>query len=218
MKKMTTLAVTLFAAMALNAQVQQGAIVLMGGGGINSYTSTDMGGGNSDETKTNYSFLNFGGMYLLTEQIGVGLNVNSTNWRGEQDGKKNYKQSMFGATVMGRYYSNCGSERFYTYGQVDFGFASGSNEEYDIDGNVNTEYSDDVSSLSFGIRPGILYFLTPSVSIEANFGALEWNKYTYTNQMDNDYKTEDTSLDFFALSTSLNFGFSWWLGRKGEKF
>jgi hypothetical protein len=218
MKKKISLFAAFFAVLALSAQVEKGAIVLMGGGGFYSFTSTDQGPGDDDEFKISGQFLDFGGQFLLTDAIGVGLTLDLSSQNGFDNGDKTYRETLNGATLFGRYYSPCGSPRFYTYGELGVNFAAGQSLSYDEEGNVVDFLSDDISQFGFGIRPGIMYFLTPAISIEASFGALAWSQTTYTNQEDNDFSTVNTNLEFFAFSKSLQFGFSWWLGRGGQSF
>jgi hypothetical protein len=218
MKKAFTLAAALCTAVTINAQVEQGAIVLMGGGGIYSFTSTDEGPGDDSEFKFSGQFLNFGGQYLLTDNIGVGLNLNLEAMTQFSDGDKTSRQTLNGATLFGRYYSPCGAPRFYTYGEVGVNFAGGQSLSYDEEGDVVDFLSDDLSQFGFGIRPGIMYFLSPAVSIEASFGALSWQQTTSTNKEDSDFRNVTTDLEFFAFSKSLSFGFCWWLGRSGSSF
>jgi hypothetical protein len=108
--------------------------------------------------------------------------------------------------------------RFYAFGQVDLGFGTGSSRLFDENGDEVEEARDNISQISFGIRPGIAYFLTPAIMLEASFGALAWQQQTQVNNSNNDFKQTQSTLDFFAFSKSLTFGFCWWLGRGGASF
>ncbi len=218
MKKVSLFLVALFATIYVSAQVEGGNIVLMGGGGFFTNTNTSETPNNKFESKFNQGFLDFGGMYMFTNNIGAGLALQLNNTTNFSDGDKTSSSSVFGAVVMGRYYSPCMAPRFYTFGQVDFGFGSGSRKSFDEDGNEIESQRDNISQLSFGIRPGIAYFLTPAIMLEASFGALAWQQQRLTNNENNDFRDQQTSLEFFAFSKTLSFGFCWWLGRGGASF
>ena len=218
MKRITLLVAAILGGLMLHAQTEAGSIVLMGGGGFFTSTSESKFGNNVFESKWNQTFLDFGGMYMLSDPFGVGLALTSNNWTSFSDGNKSSSQSLFGAMVMARYYSPCMAPRFYAFGQADFGFASGKDRDYDDDGNEIEDNRDNLSQLSFGIRPGIAYFFTPAVMIEASFGALAWSQTKAVNNADNDVSSTDTQLEFFAFSKSLQIGFCWWIGRKGRTF
>jgi hypothetical protein len=218
MKKFSFILLAFVSSLFINAQITGGSWVLMGGGGYFSNTSKSEGVGDPIEFKFNQGFLDFGGMYLFTDNIGAGLALTLDNSVSLTDGNKTSSAGVFGLQLMGRYYSPCMAPRFYAFGQVDLGFGTGSSRIFDNDGEEIESLRDNISQIGFGIRPGIAYFLTPAVMLEASFGALAWQQQTFTNNENNDVKDINSSLDFFAFSKSLTFGFCWWLGRSGDSF
>jgi hypothetical protein len=109
MKKKISLFAAFFAVLALSAQVEKGAIVLMGGGGFYSFTSTDQGPGDDDEFKISGQFLDFGGQFLVTDAIGVGLTLDLSSQNGFDNGDKTYRQTLRPLKKQHIFSSNCKS-------------------------------------------------------------------------------------------------------------
>ena len=218
MKRLTLVITAVLAGLLLQAQTQGGSIVLMGGAGYFTDKTVNKFGNNTFENKFNQGFIDFGAMYMIMDPLGIGLALNTTNYSSFSDGKKVSSQSLIGATVLARYYIPCMAPRFYTFGQVDLGFASGKSKSFDENGNEEEDDRVNLSQFSFGVRPGIAYFLTPAVMVEASFGALAWTQTKSVNNANNDITQTNSALEFFAFSKSLQFGFCWWIGRKGQTF
>ena len=218
MKKLFILALASFIAFSISAQINASSWVLMGGAGYFQNTNKSESPNFNSEVSTRSGVLDFGGMYLFTDNIGGGLTLNSSGGTNYSGDNKASSWNTFGATLLGRYYSPCMAPRFYFFGQADISFAGGSQKNYDDDGNEIADDKENLSVFGFGIRPGISYFLTPAIMLEASFGALAWSQTTNTLDSDNRFKQTSSNLEFFAFSKTLQFGFCWWLGRSGQGF
>jgi hypothetical protein len=202
-----------------NAQVEKGAIALMGGIHVlNDMQREELGSLGTTYSRFNRTNVDFGGMYFLGTQFALGAALlvnNSASLSGtdQNDLKLSSSRALTGGRIFGRYYHPCFAPRFYTFGQVDLSFAGGANKSYDGDGNE--EFVDNVSQVGAGIRTGISYFLFPAIALEMNFGLFGWQQTTPTNSDAEDIKSVNNTFEFLALSKTITLGFCWYLGRSG---
>lgn len=78
----------------------------------------------------------------------------------------------------------------------------------------DTKYNEKTNEYFIGFRPGITYFLSKKLALEATIGAIGYrhavNKVNYSdNEIIEKIKNTNSSFDIFLNSTDLNFGFAY---------
>jgi len=214
---------TLFSAvcclgLAASAQAQVGTGLFAGGSlgfGMGS-SSFEAGGTTVDGPKTSsFSIMPRVG-YFLTDNIGVGLvfgyGSNSSKTTVATVETKSV-DNMLNVGLFGRYAMPLGDEgNFNLIGDLNVGFSSTSGETT----AGGTSAKDDPSStIGVGIAPGILFFPTSKIGLEAGLGNLvSFNSTTVTDADNSDTKTKSTSLSFLSVNTlGFNFGLNYYFGR-----
>jgi hypothetical protein len=162
-------------------------------------------GGNDISKTTTLGFSPSVG-YMLTNKIGVGLNLGLTNSKTTNEDPNPVDESVsvrnnFG--LFGRYYA-IHTETFGFWGQLDVAFGTGK-DETTIAGVTG---EDKVSSFAVGISPGIQYWFSPAWSITATAGFLG-----YRSESIGDGATEfqnnglEATIDFNTANFAINFHF-----------
>ncbi|MDW8346515.1 MAG: hypothetical protein RML94_06115 [Bacteroidia bacterium] len=129
--------------------------------------------------------------YFFTDNIGVGLTIGyERTFSQEIDELPNNpshgvnttvttttRAGLFNIGLFGRYAQQLGEGDFYIYGDLGFDIASGSSKieekkKQSNSSNVNITEKDGpkISITSIGIAPGILYFPTKKIGLEASLG------------------------------------------------
>lgn len=163
--------------------------------------------GGNDATKTTLlGFMPSVG-YMLTEDIGAGLNLGLSQTKNTfynpLDGSEANEQTINETSIglFGRYYAYHVDD-FAFFGQLDvaFGFGKVKNEDF----VANTTSEDKLSSFAVGISPGIQYWFSPAWSLTAQVGLLGFGSQTTTDANDNESKT--TVIDASLFPGNANFG------------
>ena len=182
---------------AVNVSAQQGAMVISGGLGLNiENISPEVGDGiTATDFAISPSFL-----YFLSDRFAVGgqlgFNIQSVNLDNVD------AATLFSIGVAGRYYV-LRTQRFgvFAHAALDFGFA---NDHYHIGSNETLN-----NLISFGIVPGIQYFINDRWSVEAYFAPIlsfvHLNKdVTGWGGSTANLKTNDFNLNINPLAATIN--------------
>ncbi|MCS7027529.1 MAG: hypothetical protein NZ519_02085 [Bacteroidia bacterium] len=179
--------------------------------------------------------------YFVTDNIGVGLMLgyqrnmeqtieeltNTPSFGVTTTRTTTTREGIFNVGLFGRYAQQLGEGDFYIYGDLSLGIASGSSkiEVKDKPSNSSTvttkeEDGPKISVTSIGIAPGILYFPTKKIGLEASLGNIfgftatkSVDEYTISNVT---YTSEvrTRNLYIFDISSfSFNFGLNYYLNR-----
>jgi hypothetical protein len=173
--------------------------------------------------------------YFFTDNIGagvmIGYNTDNTELTEVITATRTQittnKMGTFSIGLFGRYAQQLGDGDFYLYGDVGFGIGSGSGttktEDRQVIGTSTTltitERDVKVSTTSIGITPGILYFPTKKIGLEASLGnvlgytsrktTIETPSGNATNKDEiKESKVNILDLDSFAFTFGLNFYFN----------
>lgn len=122
--------------------------------------------------------------YFVTEDVAIGLGFgyqsaksNSTNivyYVGSEPIFAHYESRVnsFIINPMVRKYWNLGG-KLYLFGQLDVNYSTGKSETT-FTGNPTTKVS--VNSLGFNLKPGLDYFISNNLSLEATIGNLGYSR------------------------------------------
>ena len=134
--------------------------------------------------------------YFVSENIAVGVALGYTTTNSEVPNVEDYKTNMFEAGVFGRYYFTPASQ-FSFFGELGVNFESSKEEQGNAEAKAN--------GFNVGLAPGISYFVSNCLALEASFGVLGYR----TNEPDVD---NAESTDTFAVGLNLsdiNFGITY---------
>jgi hypothetical protein len=222
---------TLFAALAFftsNAQTSAGTLFIGGGLGISSQANKVKNGGTTTDGPKQVTFLvepQVGYFIMDKFALRLGLMFQNTNYKttnyppaGPVETKN--VTNTFGIELGGRYYLML-NDNFGFTGELALGARGGKTR---VTANSTTEDGDKTSAVAVGIYPGIVYFPSPKVGIEATFGSINSNSYLlgFTSMKTtsppagngNETVSTDNSFDFgFNSLRSLNFTFNYYFAR-----
>lgn len=201
-------------------------------------TSTTTGGTTTTVESDNPKNSSFNIMprvgYFFTDNIGAGLMIGYTSSKTQAISTPNpnttvtttTKTGIFNVGLFGRYTQQLGDSDFYIYGDLGFGIGSGNSKistETKTGSTTTTVESDGpkISTTSIGITPGILFFPTKKIGLEASLGnvfAYISTKETTENTSGNTTtKTVDKNNEihlFDVSSLGFTFGFNFYLNRE----
>lgn len=198
-------ALALTVTMSSYAQVGQGTL-FMGGRleFMQSQAKNKSGGTTTDGPKiTHFGIMPDVG-YFLTDNIAAGLGIGYTsavsnfeNTQGQVTTKVKGKESMFFLLPFLRYYKFMG-DKGGVFAQFDVGIGSGKNFGETTTGNVTVTTTDEkISAFHVALRPGVVFFVTDKIGLEATVGALGFfqDKEVDENSQNKDEET-NTSIGF----------------------
>jgi outer membrane protein len=203
MKKLILLT-ALFLGLFATAQAQVGKGLFAGGSlGFSMAGNKSQNGSNTTQGTTSSSFNvtpRIG--YFFTDNIAAGLVLGyagtTINTPGFVDSKTTAGTLSVG--LFGRYALPLGDGGNFAFlGDLNLGFSSttGKTEL----GSVSIE-SDPSTNVRIGIAPGILFFPTPKIGLEAGLGnIIALNTTTVTSASNSDIKTIGTTVDILNIST-----------------
>lgn len=229
---MKKILLTLAAALAFftsNAQTSAGTLFIGGGLGISSQANKVKNGGTTTDGPKQFTFLiepqvGFFVADKLALRLGVLYQNTSAKYTVDPNPGAPYEfksvTNTFGAEIGGRYYFML-NDNFGFTGELAVGARGGKTK---VTANSTTRDGDRTSTVAVGVYPGIVYFPSPKVGIEATFGSINSNSYllgfasttTTTPADDNDpeVKSVDNSFDFgFNSLRALNFSFNYYFAR-----
>jgi hypothetical protein len=153
--------------------------------------------------------------YFFTDNFAAGLLLgyggSSSNSKGAVEVKTSTTELSVG--LFGRYAMGVGDEsKFFFTGDLNLGFNSQTGKTET--GSLSVD-NDPVMVISAGIAPGILYFPTPKIGLEAGLGNIfSVNVNTETDAGNADNKTVYTSINIFDINTlGFNFGMNYYFNR-----
>ena len=217
MKKFILIAVfALFIAAAAQAQVGTG---LFAGGSMGLSMGNVKYHQNSSSTTDGPQTLSFhinpkiG--YFITDNIAAGLLFGIGNNYSKTNGAVEVKTSTTDITVgvFGRYAMGLGEEsKFFFIGDLNVGYTSRTGKTETS--NVSVD-DDPVTVISAGIAPGILYFPTSKIGLEAGLGnIISFDVNTVTNADNSDVKVVSSGINILDINTlGFNFGMNYYFNR-----
>jgi len=200
------------------AQAQVGPGLFLGGGiGLSTQNSKEtIGSMTEDGPKTTNFSIGPAVGYYFTENVGVGLRVGFGSSNTKQSfGAQDFESSttLISAELFGRYASTIGEgNNFAWFAEVNAGYSNFTIET--TVGNTTTE-GDPISTIYFGIAPGLIFFPSPQFGIEATLGNIfGYSSITIEDADDSRNKEVINDLSILNFSTmSLNFGFYYYFNR-----
>jgi hypothetical protein len=200
MKKLLTLALAALAVLSVWGQPASGKFFM--GGSLSAYTHANKNkNGNTirlDYSYTSISFLPAAG-YFLSEKLAVGMQIGFEaeiyKYENNTFNKEVTTKNMF--NPFARYYLTGGNGGVFLEGTVGMYF-----------GNYKAIYDDrtDVtkeSGISLYISPGLYYYITPRLALEAKFGRLGFQHDVSGSELDNTFglSLSPESLSFGVMFT-----------------
>ena len=131
--------------------------------------------------------------YFVTENIAVGVRLGFASDKTEEVGEAELKQTTFNVGAFGRYYFTPAS-KFSFFGELGVNYGNSKIEQ------GPGEYKEN----NFGVQvaPGVSYFLSSNIALEASFGILGFN----TVDPDVDGADKRNSFDFGLDTRDIRLG------------
>jgi hypothetical protein len=167
MKQITFIAIIWLVCMPLMAQPAGGKFFI--GGHFSLYGTVDKSkNGNTTEkdgSTTTFTLMPLGG-YFLNDRIavGAGLGWDTQITKDPQSTIEKSTSSKMVFTPFGRYYLLSGTGGIFA--EASMGFSFGTNKTYSAD----VVDSENVFEFSMLLSPGVYYYITPRIALEAKFG------------------------------------------------
>ncbi|MCS6795235.1 MAG: outer membrane beta-barrel protein [Raineya sp.] len=191
------------------AQTSQGTLYLGGGLGFStSSEKTTFSGGNTTvnidgDKGTNFSIVPGVGYFIIDKlSVGMDLGFNTNTFKQiDNNNSNNYDKTsttLISFTPYARKFFMLGDSFGFT-GTFGVGVGLGSSKEERKRGNTTTtSEGPKVTTLEIGIRPGIVFFPTNKVGLEANFGFIGFSSITS--------KEENSGITAKETTTEIGFG------------
>src|SRR5690606_16421401 len=116
-------------------------------------------------------------------------------------------------SLFARYYKTIGQSRFAIFGQADAGYGFGkiSYENKNVNGGttVTVDSESKQTSLNFGVSPGITFFVTDRLALEATAGRISYsitNTVAYDSAGDKAGESKNSALSLAVNPNSFSFG------------
>lgn len=205
MKKIVVSIIAVFAFTLVDAQPEAGKIFLGGDVGIfSSSQKYKFDGTVTDEQQTtSFTFLPKAG-YFLSEKLAVGIQTGISSIISKYPGDNLHKTSntSFIFKPFGRYYLTTGTGGIFA--EAGLGLSAGKSKDFYDD---RTDESN-VTALSIDFSPGVYYFITPSIALEAKFGVFGFSTQI---QKDGDARLVNNNFVFEIFPAGISFGASFLL-------
>ncbi|WP_299885694.1 outer membrane beta-barrel protein [uncultured Lacinutrix sp.] len=136
--------------------------------------------------------------FFVSENIAVGAQLSYGSFTDETkvaDTTIEDKDTTFGAGVFGRYYFTPDSQ-FSIFGELAAGISSTKNEQTGVDVDAKS------NGFNIGIAPGISYFVSNNIALEASFGVLGYS----SDKADFDGAEARNNFNFGVNLSDINFG------------
>ncbi len=203
MKHVITLSVFVFMALAMNAQ--PAAKNFFVGGVFDFHATTDKAKAGStthvDQKTTRFTIVPLAG-YFLSDKLAVGSGLGFDAVMNKYPGGNPEKSTSSQVIInpFARYYLISGTGGIFA--EASAGIGIGKNKY------VYTDHTDesDLMSFSIGISPGVYYYITPKLALEAKFGWLGFDSFSTKV---GDSKTINSGFEFNLAPSSLSFGFTY---------
>jgi hypothetical protein len=192
-----------------NAQISKGTIMLGGTLDFSSSGGSTKGGGVTVDKAGSSSFtIAPMGAYYLTDNIAIGLGIGYGMTSSGPDTMET-TGSSFAIGPMVRYNMPL-ADKFGAFVQAGLSISSGSSSTKA--GTVTVD-GPKTSGMDFAIEPGLLYFISDRIAIEATYGRIGYNTSTSkTGTGASEVTDTDTEFGINLSSSTLSFGFAWYFG------
>lgn len=221
MKKISLLTIAILFATAMSsfAQTSKGTLFLGGGLGFTSSNgkSTLKFGGTTVESdgvkSTNFSIVPGVGYFVADKlAIGLDLSVNSSSIQipdnNDPDDYEKTSGTSFGFKPYARKYWMVGDNFGFT-GTLGVGVAFGSSKVEEKNGNTTvTNDGPKTTDLEIGVTPGIVFFPTNKVGLEASFGFVGYSSSTSKTDLGGGDELKVTNSTFGLSANSITPTFS----------
>lgn len=160
--------------------------------------SVGFGSEKTGELKSNVFNISPKAGYFVTENIAVGVKLGYTSGKDTNQvgpGTVEVKTNAFEAGAFGRYYFTPASQ-FSFFGELSAGFNSSKSEIEGVPGESKS------NGFNVGLAPGISYFVSNNIALEATFGLLGYN----TNKPDFDGAESTDTFNIGANLSDIRFG------------
>ncbi len=197
------------------SQVQQGALFLSGGLGLSTAGGTMESGGTSvDKPSQSWIMFSPGVGYFLTDNVAAGARLGFSAYKQDNEVTSTVnKENNFGLDVFGRYYGAV-NEKFYLYGELAVGFASGKSESES--GGTTTE-GPKISGFGVNLSPGFTFFPSTRWGLDFSVGLLGLNSVKEEQTTGGTtVEDKDTYFDFGIDGSSINIGVQLFFGGTGS--
>jgi hypothetical protein len=199
------------------AQINKGTVLLGGNLSFSRNVSKNTSPMNKYSGEVNTFSLNPTLGFFVSDKWMAGLNigysnVNSSNNNplGSFPSESETNLNLLSVGPVVRYYQPV-SDKISFFGQANMGFGFGkSTYESRYNGNSDTqEYN--VSSFVIGLNPGVVFFLTRRIGLEASIGSLSFNRSSSKSESD-DAEQENNSVGISFNPTQLGLGINYYFG------
>lgn len=205
----------------LNAQVEQGTLIIGGSIGINNSSSTTTFGEEDPVDGPKYSDLSIMPhvMYCLSDNFAVGIGIGygsySVQTMGgfEGDVELTDKETSFSFTPMARYYF-VNDDRFMVWGALGIGIGMGTytDEFTELDEDLNEIVSSEeakISTMNIAVGPGASIMLGEKITLDFSFGSLGYSSYKMFDDGTDAGSSDDTEYKSggFGINWANSFGF-----------
>jgi hypothetical protein len=221
MKTIIISILTLFSTLTF-AQLQKGKLLLSGALDVADSKTTDSPSF-IYESKTTQININLKIGIFLSDKSVLGLepgyNYSKQIISDPQSGNQliqtsNTRKNASSISVFYRHYFPVGEKvSFFIHNRIGFGFGKNTSSYLIFDGSqgqvINMTQKADVTSGTASINPGIAFFITPKLSIEANVLTL---RYQYDKQKPTAGQSRN-SHDFSFQYNMIGLGISWFIGK-----
>lgn len=219
MKRIILALTALFAVYFVQAQTDQGTVLLSGGlGFVGSGIKTETFTGDSLTTDdgpstTEISFYAMPGFFVADYMaLGLGLGYTSESVKSIPAPNTSMKltTSMFQFLPTLRYYAEMDRELFFL-GQLQLGLGFGSIDAETTTGSTTVTNTDKINMFTFGITPGFSYMFSETISFDIMFGFIGYESAAVKTDLakEGEYTKDITSgFGLRASLTDLRFGIS----------
>lgn len=152
-------------------------------------------------TRTNLTIMPMGGMFLDDNlAIGAGIGFTRQSVKRTVGGTETVNsQNIFRVAPFARYYMSADQAGLFAHVGLDLGFGGTKTKT----GGTVTD-GPGILTMEIGLRPGIYYYLTPNLSIDARFGFIGYSLYREKDANDN--KLIDSTFSLRLDARAFNFG------------
>lgn len=194
MKKILLSAIAVMAFGFANAQESTGTVGFKQGD-IFATGSIGYGSEKTGDFKTNQFNFSPKAGFFVTDNIAIGVQLGYTSSTEEQPGEGDVNSNTFEVGAFGRYYFTP-ARNFSFFGQLSLGYATQKTDQDGVPGESKS------NGVNVGLAPGISYFVSEHIALEATFGLLGYN----TVKPDVDGAESTDSFNIGANLTDINFG------------
>lgn len=201
MKKIALIVMAMFSFTWLTAQVEKGSMYVGGAFEINNRNEEEGGGDFKVNTLTIVP--NFG--YFLSDKVSIGLGIGYSHTAFKNtinDNKTSNSQFLIRPNL--RYYLATSNEKFYFFGQLQFGLGFGQNKQE----NGNLTITSKSRSFLLSLSPHFIYFPTKRWGVEMSFRGISYESFDPDKDGNNDRESRFIfGISSLSPSFSVNYFF-----------